>query len=187
MLTNSITWILLAAVWASFLWFPYLRTARTVAYLIAATGLYIAVGGAAEPWPVIVRLAILLSIFAMHFWMGEILSALPPAISNFRNSYTAINKRMTSAYTDYEKSQNRQSLELALQQAIAALRSLELPPGDEWPGVQSAAASLVEERLTMLRDGTDADSGTALRYRTHRAEVHQRFWDALERSKRFWR
>jgi hypothetical protein len=187
LLTGPITWIFLAAVWASFLWFPYQRTARTVAYLVAVTGLYIAVGGAAESWPVIVRLAILLSIFAMHFWLGQILSALPPAVSNFRNAYIAINKRLTAAYTDYEKTQNRQALELALQRAIAALWSLELPPGGEWPEVQSAAASLVEERLTMLKDGTDADSRAALRYRTHRAEVHQRFWDALERSKRFWR
>lgn len=187
LLSDPVTWVLIAALWASFLWFPDLRTARTVAYLLAATVLYFAVDRATDPWPLTLRLFILLTILAMHFWFSQALSALPPAISNFRDSYLAINKRMTAAYSDYERTQEPGPLEATLVQAVSDLRSLELPSDDEWDHVQSAAVGLVEKRLTMLRDGTDKDSGAALRYRTQRAEVHKRFWDALERSRRFWR
>lgn len=187
MVTDPVIWVLFAALWASFLWFRYLRTARTVAYLLTATAVYLAAGWAPEPWPLILRLFVLLTMVAMHFWFGEVLSALPPAISEFRDSYVAINRRMTAAYANYEKTKTRGALEMALGQAVADLRSLQLPSGEEWHSLRSAAIALVGKRLTMLRDGTDTDSGAALHFKTERAEVQKRFWDALERSKRFWR
>lgn len=187
LLNDPITWALFAVVWASFLWFPHLRTARTVAYLLAVTALFFGVGWAPEPWPLVLRLSVLLSIAAMHFWFDQILSAYPRAVSDFRKTYGAINKRMTAAYADYEQTKTRRPLEMALEQAIADLESLQVPPGDQWQEVRSAAAAVVENRLAMLRDGTDADSGAALRFRTQRAEVHKRFWDALEQSRKFWR
>jgi hypothetical protein len=178
---------LLGGVWASFLWFPLMRTARTIAYLSAATVTYLLATTAPEPWPLILRATVLASMLAFLFVFPDILSALPRGVSAFVKAYAAINRRMAAAYSEFEDSKGQQQLESALIHGAAELRDLELPPGEEWERLRDAAVTVVETRLAMLRDGTDRDASEATRFRTKRAEVHLQLRTALERSRNFWR
>lgn len=65
-MTNPVTALLLVATWVSFLWFRDMRTARTVAYLIAATVVYLAADLAPDPWPLLLRLIVAASVLALH-------------------------------------------------------------------------------------------------------------------------
>jgi hypothetical protein len=185
--TDPVAYVLLAAVWVSFLWFPYLRTARTIVYLLVVSVGLVAAGFAPPPWPPIIRTLVLASVAAMHLRFSSLLSALPTAVSSFYDSYIAINKRLATAYADFEKTGERAPLERALGHGISDLELLHLPPGGDWQSLQRTAVGLLQRRLTMLKDGTDTHSGAAMRFRTQRAEIHRQLRDALQESKSFWR
>lgn len=186
-MTNPVTALLLVATWVSFLWFRDMRTARTVAYLIAATVVYLAADLAPDPWPLLLRLIVAASVLALHLRFSHLLSALPREVLRFWDAYVAINKQMTSAYAEFEKSQEREPLEASVVRAQADLRALRMPQGENWLRLQTMAVDVVGERLGMLQDGTDREPGAAMRFRTHRADVHRQLQLALAQSRRFWR
>jgi len=182
-----LTIVPLIGVWAAFLWFPYMRSARTVAFLITATVAYLGADVMPGPWPVAIRLGVALAILVMLFRFDHLLSALPPAAFEFQRSYVAINKRLITAYCEYEKTGVREPLESALLQAKSDLSALPLPSGAEWSRLKALAVSLVDERLTMLRTGAERDPTAGTRFRTRRLQVQNQLWAALNQSKNFWR
>lgn len=181
-----LTIVPLIGVWAVFLWFPNMRSARTVAFLVTATVAYLWAGVTPGPWPVLIRLGVVAAILLLVFRFDYLVSALPAAVFEFQRSYVAINDRLIAAYREYEETGVREPLEDALIQAKSDLSALP-PPGSEWSSLQALAVSLIDERLTMLRTGSERDASAATRFRTRRLEVQNQLWAALDQSRRFWR
>ncbi|MGH2392201.1 MAG: hypothetical protein ACRDGH_01705 [Candidatus Limnocylindria bacterium] len=179
--------LVLVAIWVAFLWYPMMRSARAIAFLVVATVAYLGADVAPEPWSIAIRVGVAVVVAAMLLRFDYLLSALPPAALRFRRSYVAINKGLLDAYSEYERTREKAPLETALQDAKADLSALRLPPGAEWSRLQESAINLIDERLEMLLTGTETDPATGTRFRTHRGEVQNQLNIALTRTKSFWR
>lgn len=185
----KLDWIplaMMAALWLFFLWQPYMRTVRSVAFLTVMSAAFVGsyvLPGQLHEW-VQVALAAGTGVILVFFYRSFV--TLPARDLAFLDAIDAANQRLQSATRDFEqdpsgKLELRQSLEAAMAD-VAALD----PPDLNWAAVQSGALALLRRRLQLL-DQEEVNPADRQEFARQRADLHQRVERARSRRQSFWR
>lgn len=176
----------MGGLWVFFLWQPYMRTLRSIAFLTAmSAGLIAAYFLPSQVGQWAQALVIAATAMVLVFFYRPFLTLPAPDVA-FLEALDATNQRLQNALTSFEEDpSSTQDWRRSLEAAVAEVSALQ-PPDITWAAVKSGALALLRRRIELLEQEA-VSVADRQEFARQREALHGRIELARHRRRSAWR